>query len=129
MLHHHCLGKRHGMCESKDCDCPCHRGEKVYDAHLDDATFRRIKHDVLAEDGISIMENCVLDVPLLVRALDHYKNDQLLRAQQLLVDSVRRFFDASDDSDTTEKERALGWMKKRVEEIQKITAQRKLSGQ
>lgn len=129
MLHHHCLAKRHGMCESVDCDCPCHRGEKIYDAILDDDTFRRIKNNVLAGDGISIMENCTLDVPLLVRALDHYKNDLLLRTQQLLVDAVRRFFDADDDNESNEKERALGWMKKRVEEIQKIEMQRELSGQ
>jgi len=90
---------------------------------LDEKTFQRIKRDIAGQDFVSIMENCTLDVPTLVRALDYYRNDKRLESMAQLVDRAERYLYACETKDESEKERGLLWMKKLLSQIRLIESQ------
>lgn len=125
MIHIHCLSKRHVMCESSFCDCECHSGVSPRDNFLTDEQWQRIRRDVSAEDFISIMENCTLDVPLLVRALDYYRDDPRLSLLDNLFDQCVRLIGAAEEIDPTGEAKAKEWIRKTVAKLLEIEEQKK----
>jgi hypothetical protein len=113
------------MCESSFCDCECHSGGKPREDFLSDEQWQRIRRDVAGQDFVSIMENCTLDVPQLVRALDFYRDSQRLRLLDQLFDHCTRLVGAGEEIDPTGEEKSREWIKKTVNKLLEIEERKK----